>query len=734
MDRAAEPAADTPDAGISLVGVVDRVIFGRPETGWRVIRVNVAGEVQPVVVVGTLPDADTGEILRAEGSWYFDRIWGRQPPGRGGDSGAARDRGRPDRLSEVRKDQRARRGRSASPRQALRHAPRRRHPERAPAAVRSAGMAKKLQERICTAWGEQGRMRDAVVFLAGKGLSAGRAGRVLQAYGEKAIERVSADPYAMVRDVRGIGFTIADEVAGRLGIAPNSPQRIAAGLAEVLRVAAMDGDTALPHEAVAERTAELLSVPLSEALAAVATEVQARHLTAVAVADRQWLMLPSLAKAESAIAQALRDRVEGPPPWGDDDVDAALERSEAALGFPLAGAQREAIAEALRRRLLIVTGGPGTGKTTLVRGILAALAPQALKVELAAPTGRAARRLGESTGAEARTLHRLLEAQPDRAFRRNAGRPVDCDLLIVDEASMIDTPLMAGLLDALPPAAALLVVGDVDQLPSIGPGQVLADLIDSGVLPVLRLTEIFRQATESTIVANAHRINHGELPEFGRTAGGLTDFYGIRVEGPEDGAAKLLDLVTSRIPERFGFNAMTDVQVLTPVNRGPLGTRALNELLQRHLNPSPAASLERGGQRFGVGDKVMQLENDYEREVYNGDVGLVTAVDPRAGSLQVTIDGRDLQVAGDDLDRLSLAYATTVHKAQGSEYAAIVMPLVRHHGRMLRRDLLYTAITRAKHLVVLLTEPESLERAVTAGGRARHTLLRQRLQQPELFA
>lgn len=445
-------------------------------------------------------------------------------------------------------------------------------------------------------------------------------------------------------------------------------------------------------------------------------------------------MLPLLSRAEQSIATALRERVDGPPPWGGDDVDSALERSEAALGFPLAAAQREAIAEALRRRLLIVTGGPGTGKTTLVRGILAALEPQALKVELAAPTGRAARRLGESTGAEARTLHRLLEAQPDRAFRRNAERPIDCDLLIVDEASMIDTPLMAGLLDALPPEAALLVVGDVDQLPSIGPGQVLADLIDSGVLPVLRLTEIFRQSTESSIVANAHRINHGELPVFARAGADLSDFYGIRVESPEDGAAKLLDLVVRRIPERFGYEAMADVQVLTPVNRGPLGTKALNELLQSHLNPLPATSLERGGQRFGIGDKVMQLENDYEREVYNGDVGLVTGVDARAGTLQVTIDGRDLQVAGEDLDRLTLAYATTVHKAQGSEYPAIVMPLVRHHGRMLRRDLLYTAITRAKHLVVLLTEPESLERAVTAGGHARHTLLRQRLQQPELFA
>ncbi|MGD9509853.1 MAG: ATP-dependent RecD-like DNA helicase, partial [Geminicoccaceae bacterium] len=422
----------------------------------------------------------------------------------------------------------------------------------------------------------------------------------------------------------------------------------------------------------------------------------------------------------------------GPPPWAVPPADAALALSEHALAMQLAQTQREAIALAIRSRLLIVTGGPGTGKTTLVRGILAALESSQPRVVLAGPTGRAARRLGESTGRDARTLHRLLEADPERGFRRSHGRPLEADLVVVDEASMIDTQLMAALLDALPEDAALLLVGDVDQLPSIGPGQVLADLIGSGAVPVVRLTEIFRQAAESGIVRNAHRINRGELPAFARAEDGPSDCYGIRVTSPEDAQAKLLDLVLHRIPDRFGLDPLTELQVLTPVNRGRLGTQALNELLQAELNPDPPLAMPHGQGRLAVGDRVMQLENDHEREVYNGDVGRITGLDPRARTVEVTIDGRALSYAADELDRLALAYAVTVHKAQGSEYPAVVLPLLRQHGRMLRRNLLYTALTRAQRLAVLLTEPDALERAVRdTSDLRRRTLLRQRLKSPE---
>ena len=410
------------------------------------------------------------------------------------------------------------------------------------------------------------------------------------------------------------------------------------------------------------------------------------------------------------------------------DLDAALARAERALAVELAPSQRAAIEEALRRKVLVITGGPGTGKTTLVRGLLSALDEPGLAFVLAAPTGRAARRLAESTGRDAGTLHRLLEADPERGFRRHGGRPVEADLVIVDEASMVDTFLMAALLEALPPDAALVLVGDVDQLPSIGPGQVLADLIGAGTVPVIRLVEIFRQAALSGIVRNAHRINHGELPVFARTEEGLADFYGIRVAGPEMAETLLLELLTQRIPERFGLDPLSEVQVLTPMNRGRMGTQALNELLQRHLNPDPPLALTRGQTRLALGDKVMQLENDHEREVYNGDIGRITRVDPQAQTLEVTMEGRVLAYAQDEIDRLALAYAVTVHKAQGSEYPAVVVPLLRQHGRMLRRNLLYTAITRARSLVVLLTEPDALERAVrNTSDLHRTTLLRQRL-------
>jgi exodeoxyribonuclease V alpha subunit len=573
------------------------------------------------------------------------------------------------------------------------------------------------------------------LFLAEQGFSATRANRILEAYGLNAIQTIRSDPYALARDIRGVGFATADQVALRLGVAADSVQRIGAAMAEILREAAESGDTALPLADARTRLGQLLAVAPETVADAIERELGAGRLVRLEVEGQQLLMLAEFDRAERTISDRLAGLRQGLPPWPPSDSAAALARCEAALGVELSQSQRAAIELAIHSRLLVITGGPGTGKTTLVRGILAAVAGDGLRVMLAAPTGRAARRLTESTGREARTLHRLLEADPERGFRRNRGRPLEAELVIVDEASMIDTQLMAGLLDALPSEVALLLVGDVDQLPSIGPGQVLADVIASGAVPVIRLTEIFRQAAESGIVRNAHRINGGELPTFSRSEDGPGDCYGIRVSGADDAQAKLLDLILHRIPDRFGLDPVNDVQVLTPVNRGRSGTQALNELLQEHLNPAPPLVLTRGQSRLALGDKVMQLENDYDREVYNGDVGRITAIDPRAQTLEVTIDGRRLSYAADELDRLAVAYAVTVHKAQGSEYPAVVVPLLRQHGRMLRRNLLYTAITRARRLVVLLTEPEVLERAVRdVSDLRRTTLLRRRLMSMERTA
>ena len=731
-DRPSEVAGPGEREPAVLSGVVERVLFERPETGYRVLLVAPVGGSRSAVVVGTLPEAGPGELIRAEGGWYDDKSWGRQFRAvRASVEAPATEAGLVAYLSSGRIKGV---GEELAKRLVAQFGMRLGEViEREPLRLREIeGVGPRLAGRLQEAWQGQRRARDTLVFLAEHGFSAARANRIVEAYGLDAIHTIRKDPYALARDIRGIGFATADQVALRLGIAPDSMQRIGAAMAEVLRQAADGGDTALPREEAEAELGRLLSASLDQVAGAVDRECAAGRLAMHPTAGGPLLMLAELDRAERLIADRVHGFGSAPPPWPVPPTDAALALSERALGVELAPTQREAIALAIRSRLLIITGGPGTGKTTLVRGILAALGASEPRVVLAAPTGRAARRLGESTGRDARTLHRLLEADPERGFRRNHGRPLETDLVVVDEASMLDTQLMAALLDAMPADAALLLVGDVDQLPSIGPGQVLADLIGSGAVPVVRLSEIFRQAAESGIVRNAHRINHGELPAFARAEDGPADCYGIRVTSPEDAEAKLLDLVLRRIPERFGLDPLSEVQVLTPVNRGRLGTLALNELLQAELNPDPPLALPHGQGRLALGDRVMQLENDHEREVYNGDVGRVTGMDPKARTVEVTIDGRTLSYAADELDRLALAYAVTVHKAQGSEYPAVVLPLLRQHGRMLRRNLLYTALTRAQRLVVLLTEPDALERAVRdTSDLRRRTLLRQRLTSPE---
>jgi exodeoxyribonuclease V alpha subunit len=574
------------------------------------------------------------------------------------------------------------------------------------------GLGKALAERITAAFEEQRAVREIMLFLHSNGLSPLRAARIFEAYGAKAIETVSANPYRLARDIRGIGFAAADQLAHRLGIPKDSPFRLGAALAFVLEEAMGQGHAGLPRDELVERAAELLGVAEASIGLVLDADLEARRLIAAEVERRACVFLPELHQAESDIADALIRLAWQRPFWRIEKLEAAVAEAERALGLSLAEEQREALRLALTSRLLIITGGPGTGKTTLVRAILQGLEGAHVQVQLAAPTGRAARRLGESAGREAQTLHRLLEAEPGRGFRRGPDRPISGDLLIVDEMSMVDIPLMQALTSALPEEAALFLVGDVDQLPSIGPGQVLSDLIASGKLPVVRLEQIFRQAAESRIIRNAHRINQGALPELERADDELADFYAIRARDPAEAAALLVELVAKRIPSRFGVDPVGDIQVLAPTNRGPLGTRVLNQALQKVLNPQPTASIERFGTLFAVGDKVMQIENDYEREVYNGDIGRVVAIDQAEGQLLMRLDERDIAYGFAELDRLLPAYAITVHKSQGSEYPVVVIPLARQHGRMLRRNLIYTGITRAKRLVVLVVEPGALELAI----------------------
>jgi exodeoxyribonuclease V alpha subunit len=429
------------------------------------------------------------------------------------------------------------------------------------------------------------------------------------------------------------------------------------------------------------------------------------------------VFLAGLYRAEREIAERLRTLAVGDPPWPRINADKAIPWVEGGTKMTLAESQKEAIRVALGAKVLVITGGPGVGKTTLVNSLLKILLAKTVGIELCAPTGRAAKRLSESTGRDARTIHRLLETDPRTgSFRRNEENALDCDLLVVDETSMVDVPLMRALLRALPDRAALLLVGDVDQLPSVGPGQVLADIIASGAMPVVRLTEIFRQAAESRIIVNAHRINRGLMPSPTPIEGG--DFYFVDAADAEEGVQKLLAIVQERIPRRFGFDPIGGIQVLCPMNRGGLGARSLNIELQNALNPPGEIRVERFGWTFCPGDKVMQVENDYDKDVYNGDLGMVSRIDMEESEVSVEFDGREVIYGFGDLDELVLAYATTIHKSQGSEYPAVVIPLSTQHYPMLQRNLVYTGVTRGKRLVVLVGQRKALAIAVK-GARAR---------------
>jgi exodeoxyribonuclease V alpha subunit len=506
--------------------------------------------------------------------------------------------------------------------------------------------------------------------------------------------------------------------------------RAQAGVRHVLQVIAADGHCAAPRQGLIEQAALLLEIPATVIEAAIVAEVAEERLVAEAVDDRPVLFLAPLQRAEQGIAAGVARLSRDPPVWGVVDIDQALPRVERQTGLRLAESQRAAVGAAVRGKLTVLTGGPGVGKTTVVNSILHILRATGAVVTLCAPTGRAAKRLAESTGREAKTIHRLLEFDPQTmAFKRDQYSPLDTDLVVVDEVSMVDVVLMNQLLRAVPTRAAVLLVGDVDQLPSVGPGAVLADLIASGRVATVRLTEIFRQVAASRIIVNAHRINAGHMPEPLAPDPGDSDFYLIRCDTPEQIHERLLRVITERIPQRFGLHPVRDVQVLTPMNRGGLGARALNTALQQRLNTAPGPRIERFGWTYAAGDKVIQLINDYDKEVFNGDIGRVESVDPEAGVLRIAFDGRIIEYEAGELDALALAYATTVHKAQGSEYPAVVVPLATQHFTLLQRNLLYTAVTRGKRLVVLIAQPKALAIAVKQTGGQRLTRLRERLRE-----
>jgi exodeoxyribonuclease V alpha subunit len=567
--------------------------------------------------------------------------------------------------------------------------------------------------QIVEAWSGQKVIRDIMVFLYGHGVGTSRAVRIYKTYGADAIALIKENPYRLARDIRGIGFVTADALARRLGVEKTAAIRARAGIAYALMQAIDEGQCGLPREELADSARKLLDVPAEIVDAALAAEIAEGTVVADATGGRDCIFLSWLHTTERQLAGAIRSLAAGAPPWPGFDVQKALEWAEGKLALALAERQREAVRLAVSSKTLVITGGPGVGKTTILRAILAILGAKRVKVSLCAPTGRAAKRLAEVTGLEAKTIHRLLEVNPaDGRFRRGPSNPLDCDLLVVDETSMVDVPLMHALVRAVPARAASIFVGDVDQLPSVGPGQVLEDIIGSGAVPVVRLTEVFRQAAASRIVVNAHRVNRGEMPDLQASPDRPSDFYFVEIGTPEEGLGKIIQIVAERIPQRFGLDAVRDVQVLSPMNRGAIGARSLNVELQKVLNPRPPQAVQRFGSTFAIGDKVMQIENDYDKDVYNGDIGFVAAIDQELGDVTVEYDGRPVLYGAHELDQVVLAYATTVHKAQGCEYPAVVIPVTTQHYPMLQRNLIYTGITRGRKLVVLVGQTKALAMAV----------------------
>lgn len=719
---------------LELVGRIERVVFHNSENGFTVLKVGSDDKPRPVSVVATMFDPQPGRRVRAMGRWIMNPKYGEQfkaescevllPASGEGvkgflQSGLIKGVGTKyaDRIVEKFGDQTL---------DILDN-----HPERL---LEVEGIGKKRLKTIIDSWTAQRDIRRLMIFLQGHGVSAAYAVRIFKAYGLGSVDLIGNNPYRISVDIAGFGFMTADMIARKLGFAEDNPQRIRAGLVHILSRTADDGHVYIPYENLVQAGCELLNLdpvlvePAVNALAGEEKLIIEDNIDP----DGPAVYPVSFHVAEAGIASMLGDFLNRSKKIHPGDPVNSAHIIEQKERITFAQDQHLALQQAAESKALVLTGGPGTGKTTIIKAVLSMYRHAGGQVLLAAPTGRAAKRMSEAAGWDASTVHRLLEYNPvENVFQRNAENPLECDLLIVDEASMLDTLLTYYLCKALPPKATLILVGDINQLPSVGAGNILRDIIDSGVVPVVTLTEIFRQARQSSIIVNAHLINSGKIPNLEPVKEDLDDFYFIHREDPEEALQTVLGLVRERIPESFGFDPCEDIQVLSPMHKGVVGASNLNKHLQQSLNPLQYGMPEiaRGDKRFRPGDRIMQIRNNYDKEIFNGDVGRILTVDKENISITAEFYGRTLTLDTADLDEIVPAYAVTIHKSQGSEYSAVVVPILTQHYLLLQRNLLYTAVTRGKQLTVLVGSKKALHIAVrNNSGRTRLTGLAKRLQ------
>lgn len=727
-----------PSAKESLHGMVERITFHSADTGFCVLRITAKSHKELVTVIGHAPVIHVGEFIEADGDWHHDRTYGIQfkalslkvviPTTLNGiekylGSGLIKGIGPYFAKKLIAKF-------GAEVLTIIENEPCR--------LQELEGIGQKRCDKIIHSWIEQKAIRKIMVFLQSYGVGSARAVRIYKTYGDAAIDTVTENPYKLAEDIHGIGFKTADALAKQLGIPEDSLIRARAGVHYAIQKYCQDGHCGIPLPLLIQSSVELLAIPENTIRAAITEEMNAHKVVSEImslvnretqeVLDVVCIFPITLYRAENGIAKHIKRLLSEKIPWRTIEINKAIPWVEKKTGLALSDSQKLAVEKALTSKIMILTGGPGVGKTTIVKSILTIIAAKDFKITLCAPTGRAAKRLSESTGQPAKTIHRLLELRPGKENNRyDENHPMDTDFVVVDEASMMDVSLMNNLLKAIPSHAGLLIVGDRDQLPSVGSGSVLADLIHSNIVPTARLTEIFRQSKISDIVINAHKINEGKYPNIDKNKD--TDFYFIEADTPEKTHQILLKLVTQSIPKAFKFNPFADIQILTPMQKGTLGVKSLNADLQGLLNPS-TQKISRFGLTFAAGDKVMQTINNYDKDVFNGDMGIIQSIDMDEAMLKINFDGNVIDYDFNELDEITLAYAVTIHKSQGSEYPVVVIPLVTQHYMMLERNLLYTAVTRGKKLVVIVGQKKALSIAIkNRKNRERLTRLEHKLSE-----